>query len=110
MLTLILLWNYEHALGIERDVEHARAMAMASLLIASGAMMISLTRLRSTASRVIVAFTLTSLALLVQVPILSQLLHLRPLHGLDWLIAAAGGLSVGAAAHFLAAQLRDGRR
>jgi len=110
VLTLILLWNYEHALGIGRDVEHARAMAMASLLIASGTMMVSLTRLRSTASRVIVLFTLATLAVLVQVPILSQLLHLRPLHGPDWLIAAAGGLSVGVAAHLLAAQLRDGRR
>jgi Ca2+-transporting ATPase len=42
--------------------------------------------------------TLASLGALVQIPLLSRLLNLRPLHGADWaLVAAAFAASVGIA-------------
>ena len=78
---------YFHALGSAYDVEHARAMAMAVLLAASTGFTAGLSRLRGSAVRLIVCLTLGSLIAFVQIPTLSALLNLRPLHLADWLLA-----------------------
>ena len=44
----------------------------------------------------LVAATLVSSLVLVQVPWLASLLHLAPLHADDWLIAIGGGLAAAA--------------
>lgn len=95
LMTLAMVWGYDMALGTARDVEHARAMAIATLVIASAAIAARLTGLRTAAARVIVLANLLSLALLVQWPVAAQLLHLRPLHLGDWGVVAAGGLLAG---------------
>ena len=93
--SVAVVWSYLHALGADRDVEHARAMALSVLLAASAGVTTGLTRLREVAARWLVVATLASVGILVQIPLLSRLLHLRPLHAADWaLVASAFAASV----------------
>lgn len=93
--SVAVVWSYLHALGADSDVEHARAMALCVLLAASAGATTGLTRLREVAARWLVAATLASVGTLVQIPWLSRLLHLRPLHAADWaLVASAFAASV----------------
>lgn len=95
LASVAVVWSYLHALGADRDVEHARAMALSVLLVASAGITAGLTKLRQTTARWLVFATLASLGALVQIATLSRLLNLRPLHGADWaLVAAAFGASV----------------
>jgi Ca2+-transporting ATPase len=48
--------------------------------------------LRTLAARIIVAASLASAVILVQTPLLADLLHVSSLHLDDWAIATAGGL------------------
>lgn len=98
-LTALMVGGYHLALGADSDgggsVEHARAMAMAMLVAASAAIAAGLTRLRTATARVVVAAQLATLVAMVQVPGLSALLHLRPLHAGDWIwVATVGALAV----------------
>jgi Ca2+-transporting ATPase len=77
------------------DVDHGRAMALAVLTLSSAALTAALSRLRTTASRVIVAGTIGLSLVLTQVPFLATTLHLEPLHTDDWAIAGIGSLLVG---------------
>ena len=70
-------------------------MALVVLVVASATMTAGLSRLRSAAAVIAVIATIGSALVLVQVPALAGILHLSPLHGDDWLIAAAGGLLAG---------------
>lgn len=94
-----LVWSYVSALGADHDVGHARAMAMALLVLMSAALAAALSGLRSAASRWIALATAGSALALVQWPAASTWLHMRPLHGADWLLAlmAAGAVGAGAA-------------
>jgi Ca2+-transporting ATPase len=109
-LTALLVGGYHVALGGGASggggVEHARAMAMATLVVASATVAASLTRLRTATARVVIAAQLAALVLLVQVPALSKLLHLRPLHGADWALVVAGGALVTVASVVLSSRLR----
>jgi Ca2+-transporting ATPase len=98
MVTAVTVAGYDYALGAGRDVEHARAMAMTALVVASATITVSLGGLRSLVARVLVACSLASLFVMVQVDWLASLLHLRPLHGDDLALAALGGLLAGAGA------------
>lgn len=89
LASVAVVWSYLHALGADRDVEHARAMALSVLLVASAGITTGLTKLRQAAARWLVVGTLTSLGVLVQIPMLGRLLNLRPLHGADWALVAA---------------------
>ena len=86
LASVAVVWSYLYALGTEKTVEHARAMAMAVLLVASAGITTGLTRLRRTAARCLVFGTLISLVLGVQLPMLSHLLNLQPLHASDWML------------------------
>jgi len=97
--------SYLHALGAGHDVEHARGMAMTLLVVTSAGIAIGLTRLRRAAARWIVPGTLASLVLFVQVPVVSRLLEVRPLHASDWCLAVAALLLVSAASCMTAAWL-----
>ena len=106
LVSTMVVWSYLHALGADRDVEHARAMALAVLLAASAGITAGLTGLRQATARWIVAATLGSLALLVQVPAPSALLNLRPLHGTDWALVVAACAAIGMATAALAWRMR----
>lgn len=96
VVTLVIVLGYDRSLGAGRDVEHARAMALVVLVVASATLTASLSALGTWAARVIVLASLGSAVLLVQIPVFADALHLRPLHFDDWLIAAAGGMVPGA--------------
>lgn len=91
-VTAIVSMSYLRSLGAGMDVEHARAMALVALTAASAGITLNLSRLRTLAAWVMVGGTLMLSVLLVQTPGLAALLHLRPLHFDDWLLALAGGL------------------
>jgi Ca2+-transporting ATPase len=91
-LTLVVLFGYERSVGVEPNVEHARAMALVTLVIASASLTATLSRLRTLAARTIAAASLASAVIVVQAPLLADLLHVEPLHLDDWAVAAAGGL------------------
>ena len=76
------------------DVDHS-AMALAVLTLSSAVLTAALSRLRTTASRVIVAATIGLSLVLTQVQPLATALHLEPLHADDWAIAGIGSLLVG---------------
>lgn len=76
------------------NVEHGRAMALATLTATSAFVTASLSRLRTRAAWVIFLGTLASSFLLIQTPTLAALLHLTPLHGDDWALAILAGIGV----------------
>lgn len=92
VVTVIVGGSYLRSLGAGYDVEHARAMAMVVLTTASAAFTASLTRLRGAVARIVVIATMGLSVLLVQTPGLAALLHLKPLHVDDWMLAIGGGL------------------
>jgi len=94
VLTGMIVAGYGRSLG-SGDVEHARAMALATLSCASATLMALLSGLHTVTARVIGALTLLAALVLIQVPSLATLLHLRPLHADDWLIVAVAALCAG---------------
>jgi Ca2+-transporting ATPase len=100
-VALVVLSGYERSLGTGSDVEHARAMALVTLVIASATLTATLSRLRTLTARTIVAASVASLVILVQIPLIAELLHVEPLHLDDWAVAAAGGFVPAAIASLL---------
>jgi Ca2+-transporting ATPase len=94
LLTLCVSVGYVRSLGAAGDEPHARAMALAVLTLASGAVTAALARLRTLLSRLVTGGTVALSVLLIQTPSLAALLHLRPLHVDDWSAAmVAAGLA-----------------
>jgi P-type Ca2+ transporter type 2C len=106
LVSVAVVWSYLHALGADRDVEHARAMALTLLLVASAGVTAGLTKLRQATARWILVGTLAPLGLLVQMPAVSRWLNLRPLHGTDWALGALAFVVIGLTTLGLAARLR----
>jgi Ca2+-transporting ATPase len=92
MVTAVVTFSYLRSLGAGYEVEHARAMALVALTVASAAITANLSRLRSGLAWAMVLATVASSLLFVQTPALAAFLHLRPLHLDDWLLAIGGGL------------------
>jgi Ca2+-transporting ATPase len=92
IISALLYWTYGRSLGSGHDVEHARAMALATLILANVGITAALSRLHDLTARLVTGFALLSVLVLIQVPWLSGFLHIRPLHGDDWLLAGAGAL------------------
>ncbi|HXK23501.1 MAG TPA: HAD-IC family P-type ATPase, partial [Myxococcota bacterium] len=90
-LSALVAGAWLHSLGTDRSrVEHARALALATLVLASGAITIVSSCLRSGAARTIpVLGTLFSVALL-QAPALARRVHVEPLHAGDWGLCLLG--------------------
>lgn len=70
-------------------------MAIATLVIASAAVSAALSQLRSGAARVATIVPILSAFAAIQIGPAAALLHLSPLHTLDWAIAIVGGIVVG---------------
>jgi Ca2+-transporting ATPase len=106
LVTAAVIFGYDYALGAGRDVEHARAMAIVALIIASATATAGLSRLRSRMSIIVVLGSIASLLLLVQVPALAALVKLSPLHLDDWAISAAAGAIAGVISFLIPPVLR----
>jgi Ca2+-transporting ATPase len=91
LVTAVVLLAYDRSLGLLRDVEHARATALLVLTVASSTIVAGLSGLGTRIASIIVAATVGSAVLLIQVPVFAHRLHLAPLHIDDWLVASAGG-------------------
>ena len=106
LASVAVIWSYLNALGADRNVEHARAMALTTLLLASAGITAGLTKLRQAAARWLVLGTLASVGAFVQVPWASTLLNLQPLHGTDWATGAGVFVLFTIASGLLATRLR----
>jgi Ca2+-transporting ATPase len=106
----LLIWSYVHALGVGQDVEHARALALTLLVLMSAAVTSALTQLRTVAARWMALATVASAVILVQWPVFSAPLHLRPLHLADWNLALAAAALLGLGAAVLVRQTANVRR
>ncbi|RKH69808.1 cation-translocating P-type ATPase [Corallococcus aberystwythensis] len=90
-----LVWAYARCLAEGHDVERARAVAVATLVLASATFAAVLTRLRTRTARWVCALSLGLSGLLIQVPALAALVGLHPLHlrdGVRVLAAVAAAL------------------
>jgi len=94
LVTVLVTFGYVRSFEAG-DVDHGRAMAMGVLTLSSAVITAALSRLRTTASRVIVVGTIALSITLTQIPSLAGALHLVPLHADDWAIAAIGSVLVG---------------
>ena len=92
VVAAVVTVSYVRSLGAGYDVDHARAMALVALATASAGITACLTRLQGGAARIAAAATLVLSFVLVQIPALAALLHLKPLHADDWMLAIGGGL------------------
>ena len=92
LLTAVVIFGYARSLSAGR-VEHARAMAMATLTFASAALAAMLSRLRTRVSQVVSGATVALSLVVIQTPSLAALVHVGPLHLDDWAIAVVGALA-----------------
>lgn len=90
--TVAVLLAYVRSADELGGVEHGRAAALATLVLASGVLAAVLSRLRTRAAWLVSLGTVASALALVQVPALAGRLHLQPLHVEDWLLAVAAAL------------------
>jgi Ca2+-transporting ATPase len=96
LVTVLVAGGYVQSVEETGNAAHGRAMALVTLSLASAALTAALSRLRTWTSRLLVALTVLSAVVLVQTPSLAGLLHLEPLHPVDWVVAAAGTLAAAA--------------
>lgn len=89
LISAAVIWSYERSFDAGQQVEHARAMALVVLTFSSAAITGVLSALRGLTAKTVTALTVVSAILFVQVPWLSELMHLTPLHLDDWLIGTA---------------------
>ena len=101
LMTIVVALGYARSLGAAYAVEHARTMALAVLILGSAVVTAALGGLRSRFGVISIALTLASAIALMQIPPLADLLHLKPLHLDDWLVASAGAAFAGALAIFI---------
>lgn len=84
LTTAVIIIGYIMILNTANNLEHARAFSMASLGIISAAITASLSNLRTNISVTIVAFTLLSTIVSIQITSLATIFEVTPLHLLDW--------------------------
>jgi len=101
LVTNLILLGYDYSLGANQDILHARSMAMVALIIGSATMTSALSGLRSRSAIIVVAAAIASAIVMVQLPLVSYLLHMSPLHFVDWIVAALGGIFAGSFAILL---------
>jgi len=100
LMTLLIIAGYERSLGVGREVEHARAMTLITLSFASAMLTAVLSGFASRMSRIVVVVTITVSLLLVQIPAMASLLHLKPLHFDDLLLGLLVALGIAVLAFF----------
>nr|WP_267956456.1 cation-transporting P-type ATPase [Halomonas sp. MCCC 1A17488] len=92
VVTLVVTSTYLNGLGADYAVDHARTVALLSLIFAGAGITAALSRLRHVAAWLMALAPPALSALLVHTPGLGTLLHLQPLHLEDWLLVLGGSL------------------
>ena len=106
LTALVVIGAYVWNVRESGQAEHGRAMAIATLGFASAALTARLSGLRTRTARVIVAATIGSTIVMIQTPLLAGVLHLEPLHLVDWSVAVAGSLLAAALSGWFALRAR----
>jgi Ca2+-transporting ATPase len=102
LTALVVIGAYVWNVRESGQAEHGRAMAIATLAFASAALTARLSGLRTRTARIIAAATIGSTIIMIQTPLLAGVLHLEPLHPMDWSVAIAGGVLAAALSRELA--------
>ena len=89
-------FGYLRSLEGINNVEHGRAMALASFLAASAFVTAGLSRLRTRTAWITCIATLLLAVVLIQTPGIDTALRLKALHWDDWLLALAAGATAAA--------------
>jgi Ca2+-transporting ATPase len=98
LVTGAVVGGYLRAVAEPGGVEHGRALALATVVLAHAVLAGALSGLRTWVACGVVMGSLGLSALLIQHPVSAGVLHLAPLHAQDWLLAlASGGLAAVAA-------------
>ncbi|MBX6313086.1 MAG: HAD-IC family P-type ATPase [Isosphaeraceae bacterium] len=95
LVTAMVMAGYLRSLEGVGNVEHGRAMALGMYTVTAACVAAALSRLRTTASRVVFTATLLSSFAFIQIPGLDDLLHLQALHWDDWALVGLGGILAG---------------
>lgn len=90
LITALVYAGYVHGLGSGWDVAHARAVALAILILAGAGISALLSRFRGTPAVLVSTVSALSAVVLIQVPWLSELLNLHPLPLGDWFLVSIG--------------------
>ncbi|HET8850041.1 MAG TPA: cation transporting ATPase C-terminal domain-containing protein [Marinobacter sp.] len=90
LISGLMFWSYERSLGTGLNVEHARSMALATLILAGAGITASLRPRQTLASIIVIALAIGSAVIMTQIRWMAELVHVQPLHRDDWLIAASG--------------------
>lgn len=104
--TAVIVGGFIFNLDPDVDVAHARSMAIAALVVASAAITAALTRLGTRAALLATLLPILSAFVAIQIEPVASLLHLYPLHGIDWVLAGASGALIFASS----VVIRQGRR
>lgn len=96
--TAVVTASYIVNLGPELDAVHARSMAMAALILSACAVTAALTRLLTRAALFATLLPALSVWVVIRFAPLATILHLSPLHPIDWIISTASAALVAAAA------------
>ncbi len=80
VISAMVMAGYLRSLEGVKNVEHGRAMALATFTVTGACVAAALSRLRTRAAWVISIGTILSSFLLIQTPAMNRLLHLQPLH------------------------------
>jgi Ca2+-transporting ATPase len=95
VISAMVVAGYLRSLEGMKNVEHGRAMALATFTVAGACVAAALSRLRTRASWVILIATILSSFFLIQTPEMNRLLHLQALHRDDWVLVGLAGSTVG---------------
>ena len=87
LLTALVVAGFES--GLAQNAAHARSFALAILVCASAGLTTALSRLRTTAARLVVAATLLATFVWLEIPALAASIDLAPLSARDWGLALA---------------------
>ena len=97
-LALVLIVGFEFSFQRNGQIEQARALVLAMLVVWSTAMTLGLTRTQRGVGLVVPLVSLLVVVVLIQMPPAAALLHLSPLTVMDWaLVLVTGALSLGVA-------------
>jgi Ca2+-transporting ATPase len=83
-VTVAIGYTFLSGLGEQANTDHARAMALAMLILWSAAVVLSATRFRTWTATAVVISTAASCILMIQTTFFSTSLQLSPLHNRDW--------------------------
>jgi Ca2+-transporting ATPase len=95
VIAAMITIGFQSAFVESGSAEHARSIAIATLISSSAVITVVLSLLATWTAKVIVALELVSLGLLIQVPVLADLVHAAPLHLPDWALVAGGAAASG---------------